>query len=240
MAPYLIVNQFEHVSGLPEDRVSTTWPFEFVAGSAVAADFQALREQFWDFWYTGTGQAQTLETYLSPEVRGPVDGWNFKVYSLAGHLDGSPHGSPVFAATNPISPPAATQGLPGEVAFVLTTRASGWEAAPVEVADGADPGTAPDRPKSRLSGRVYLGPLQVLAATMEDDVCRPNGTFMSDVIIAGNRLFDDALAVGWRWSVWSRANAVLAPVTHIQIDDAFDTQRRRGVAATARVTFPVV
>jgi hypothetical protein len=48
-----------------------------------------------------------------------------------------------------------------------------------------------------------------------------------------------ALTLDTTWSVWSEANQTASPVRDGWVDDAWDTQRRRGLDSSARTTFVV-
>jgi hypothetical protein len=84
---------------------------------------------------------------------------------------------------------------------------------------------------------MFIGPLNSSAAS--NDGHRPFQTYLTDLRNAANVMRDAWNANGITWCVWSRQNAALVPVTHVQTDDAWDTQRRRGLAPTTRVTLQV-
>jgi hypothetical protein len=48
-----------------------------------------------------------------------------------------------------------------------------------------------------------------------------------------------ALGTGYDWCVYSPTSNMLFPISQIWVDDAWDTQRRRGVKATTRTTYNV-
>lgn len=106
----------------------------------------------------------------------------------------------------------------------------------METPDGADPGGAVDRPRQRRSGRIFLGPFNVAAMADVTDRCRPS-QFLIDQAL--ERIQNLALGLGnnGHWvCVWSRVDGAFYRITHAQVDNAFDTQRRRGVEATVRTT----
>jgi hypothetical protein len=232
----LFTTTFEHVSGMPEDRVVTTFPIAWTgAGSPTSGDLGQAFADLDAFWNT-VQTTEAVAAYLSTEISRTAGSALLRAYSLVGHLDGSPHGSPI--SSTPMTPAAAggSSDLPAEVAVVLTTRANGWEAAAVEAPDGVDPGTAVDRPRQRLSGRIFIGPLRNSAIGAGGTVRRVSSFMITDLLDAGEQLQTDLVADGFEWQVWSRVNAAIEPITHLQVDNAFDTQRRRGPDATVRTT----
>ena len=89
------------------------------------------------------------------------------------------------------------------------------------------------RPRKR--GRIYLGPLRADTGTTVGNVIRPSTAIRTNVAGAGATLIDLSGVV--RWGVLSQADEVIWQIDHGFIDDAFDTQRRRGEDPTARTEF---
>lgn len=185
------------------------------------------------FQHSFGGGTRYLGGYLSPMVSN-ID---FRVYDITGHLDGSPHGSPVLVDLAYGRPGTTGSPLPSECAAVVTLYGLGRTSAPVETADGSDPGSAVDRPMQRKTGRFYFGPLSTTAmTTTAGGAAILSEQFRGDLLVATGGLQDyvqaEAPELELRLSVWSRANATLYPVVAAVMDNAFDTQRRRGIAAT--------
>lgn len=234
MSSLLCTATFEHVSGLPEDRVVMSFPFTSTVGNDIDQGGIAAG-LIGEFFATATTLGTKVGEYLSPELSRAVS-HTVDTYSLDGHLDGSPHGSPIRSDVISLPNPGSTM-LPGECAVVMTTRASGWATAAVETPDGADPGTEVDRPKQRHSGRMYFGPLcQVGVLDPASGRARVADGFRSVLAAAAVRLQDNAYNVDLAWCVWSRKDAIFRLITDVQVDNAFDMQRKRGVAATSRTT----
>lgn len=119
--------------------------------------------------------------------------------------------------------PSATTALPSEVSLVAS-----FAAAP-----------ASGETAARRRGRIYLGPLNTdaqIATTLTPS--RPTAAFIHDVAVACDRMAttDDADA---QWVVHSRANNAWYTIVSGWVDNAWDTQRRRGVAATSREKWSV-
>jgi hypothetical protein len=216
------------ISGLAEDNVVNTFTFSDPVG-ILPADLDAITAALFDFYrLTAAPQVSAVSTYLGPALsRSTTVALRF--YDIDGHLDGSPVGSPErtdMAAFDLLGSASAT-GLPSEVAVCLTLYA----------AFGSDvefgPGT---RPRARDRGRVYIGPLNQNAMTTALGRTRPEPGFVQDLAEAGARLA--RAPMGPKLSVWSRRAGLVRPVERVSVDDAFDTQRRRGIAPTAK-TFRV-
>jgi len=117
-------------------------------------------------------------------------------------------------ATNP-----SAAGLPSEVALCLSfqgEKVSGF-------------------PQNRRRGRVYIGPIKDSA----NSGGRPTSATLTDFANTATTLCSDLKAVGnpALLSVWSHLDGASVEVHDGWIDDAWDTQRRRGVARTTRTTW---
>lgn len=109
--------------------------------------------------------------------------------------------------------------LPSEVAMCLSYQG--------EKASGV--------PQSRRRGRIYIGPLNV--GTLHTDG-RPAAAAITSLVDAGENLLQASKAApNWKWAVYSRVNGSGVSAENGWVDNAFDTQRRRGVEASARTTF---
>lgn len=91
-------------------------------------------------------------------------------------------------------------------------------------------------PQARRRGRVYIGPLAQIMASTSDP--RPSTAALDLFETAAQDLLDTSLASStFRWSVYSVADGALVHIDNGWIDNTFDTQRRRGIASTARRLF---
>lgn len=89
--------------------------------------------------------------------------------------------------------------------------------------------------QARRRGRIYLGPLGYSGA---EDWARPSAGLISLLATAGDTLLAASDAqLHWNWAVWSTVNAEMTVVTDGWVDNAWDTQRRRGLEYTSRSTF---
>jgi hypothetical protein len=114
----LFTTTFEHVSGMPEDRVVTTFPIAWTgAGSPTSGDLGQAFADLDAFWNT-VQTTEAVAAYLSTEISRTAGSALLRAYSLVGHLDGSPHGSPI--SSTPMTPAAASQPF----ALVVRTTAT--------------------------------------------------------------------------------------------------------------------
>lgn len=184
------------------------------------------------------GASSALASWFSEEMSTAVGVNTHAIYDITGHLDGSPHGSPIYEEPSTFGNPSAATPLPAQVCVAVTLLGNAWATTPVETPDGPDAGGAVDRLRQRRTGKLYLGPLQT-AAIQEDattNVARVNPTLSADIRAACDKLAADIRAVlpGSVWCVWSRADEFLYTITHVQVDRRFDTQRRRAVRSSVR------
>lgn len=227
MADLLVTATLRNNSGIERDNLVNSFAVQG-GGANGMANLGEVTTAFAGFY-------QTIAPYLSTAISRAAAANILDVYNIAGALDGSPHGSPVFSDTMTL--PAAQVGypnLPSEVAVACTWKAFLRDVQPVERADGADAGIFVDRPMQRYTGRVFLGPLTTYAieqvASQEPRVLP---AFITAIQDAADQLQTDLLARAngpWQLSVWSRSDATLRGVEYARVDNAFDTQRRRGTA----------
>lgn len=203
-------------TAIPEDSVVNTWAFtgtgSAVATSTLAADLLAT---FWGS--TPTGGTNAVGKYIgaSHNLNNAII---FKSYDLADPLPRAP----AFTTVLGINPtPLSTSQLPAEVACCMSFAAL--------VASGDQP--------ARFRGRVYIGPLNITAlATSTNTWSSPLTAMMTNIVAAGNDMMN-AGDSDCSWGIYSRTDDVVRPVVRGWVDDAWDTQRRRGVEPTTRLTW---
>lgn len=136
------------------------------------------------------------------------NGHTIKVYE-----PGANPGGPVFAKTYSISGLVAP-GLPHEVAICLSYAT---------VDD-------PDASLPRRRGRIFLGPLKISQVTNG----LPSAGLIDAVLDLGEAIATVGTASETTWVMYSQRDASYHKIESIWTDNAFDTQRRRGIAPTAR------
>lgn len=227
MTLYRVQHQFNHSTGMAEDVIVNTFHFtsDLTLDQTVAQQLATLIRNFYET--SGDGVAPQLSNYLCYESIAP-NAHTAKFYSMAD----APPRAPLFTI-NQIASVAPTQGpLPSEVALCLSYRAA--------LASGTV--------AARRRGRLYIGPLANNAIDQEAITgwARPAAGLMQALLAAGVGLAQDAAAAGFTWVVYSSAtqDAQLPnggdfgtfPITQFSVDNAFDTQRRRGAAPSTRFT----
>lgn len=127
-----------------------------------------------------------------------------------------------------------------ETSFGLATAPAGTQL-PAEVAtclsfQGARVTGLPQR---RRRGRIYLGPLNTTALGSSTQVGRPIPGMITAMTAAAAAFRSSVEAEGaCYWGVWSTVDQALVEVTDGWMDNAFDTQRRRGLKETDRTVWP--
>lgn len=138
------------------------------------------------------------------DYHGGINGAEMRVYAPEG-------GQPLFSKSYAYAHTAAT--APGEVALCLSYAAvTDWETT-----------------TARRRGRLFLGPLSVSTITGP----RPTQTLITAALDLGVAL-EAAAAPGEVWQVYSTVDQVGATIQSISVDNAWDTQRRRGLSPTTR------
>jgi len=142
------------------------------------------------------------------------DGHLIKFYDAAAPSPNYPYYEGTFDLTGV---PSGT-ALPTEVAVCLSFQAP-------RVAGEA---------QARRRGRVYLGPVNEDANVAG----RPGASMRTSILAAAvdlqQAMRDDSNALAW--CVWSTADAQSVVLTEAWMDDAWDTQRSRGLETTSRIS----
>lgn len=242
MTDILVTATFRPVSNLTEDYVTNTFAFHSDASIDLTGVFDALVR----FYDEPVGAGQALVQYMAPSInKEAADGLHLRAYGITGKLMGAKKGQPATYAGSPIAERShnllygalSNNALPPEVAVVMTTRAEDWMDQPVEAADGNDVDPGVDRIRQRYTGRIYFGPLNDSARTTDaNGNARVSAGLTTTMLGAADRMQAEAATALGVWSVWSRADEALRPVDEVQVDNDFDTQRRRGVRSTGRTS----
>lgn len=213
----LAVNVWHYRTGDTEDSQST-----------VASAIAAATETFYN----------TIPQYLSENLA--VTGHRTKVYDMTD----PPPRFPIYDALWTLNT-AGTDALPNEVALCLSFRG--------QILSGTN--------RRRNRGRIYIGPLarNVLVDSVGD--VRPTTAFRNDIVAGADATVWEPSFAGIggpiKWCVFSRSDALglavgeqgpdeepaytagqlnlgFKPVVSYWVDDAFDTQRRRGARPTTK------
>lgn len=216
----LVVVTHHKKSLIATDDVQTTWHYHppDAAGTPdfgnwmnhYKAFFEQISHLYSSALLSGTGAA-TIEFWYIPTERGLM-------------------GAPVANGDISITAWTPTTNLPNEVAITLSLEA--------DLTGVPERGPNKTRPAQRRRNRKYLGPLNVTnmeltePTTSEQFVSASSRTSILTAYKA--RMVDDMRGSGWRPVVFSKTDWSEHPVVYSWIDNAFDTQRRRGNDATLR------
>lgn len=151
-----------------------------------------------------------FDNYLSVNLSGLL---TLKSYARAD----TPPRVPVLSESTTITP--AVGALPPEVALCMSFQG--------EKISGVN--------QARRRGRVYLGPFSYGAN--DTGTGKPIAGLLTAVQAAGAALLATSGTSTWSWGVWSTVNNSDTQVVDGWVDNAWDTQRRRGIRPTSRATF---
>lgn len=204
MSVYRITSTFPANTGLPEDSVTNTLHFDNTTGP----DYTNLVDIVDDFYQATPTGYTALRSYMPEDLL--ADEIQYAVYKLSDSIPRAPVHEETRSCTFGTNAP-----LPPEVALVLSfqsVKVSGLKQA------------------SRRN-RIYLGPFStntnasgVPLGTMIDSIARS----ARDMLAAANSSID------WEWITFSPTLNSSETVDNGWIDNAWDTQRRRGRSATGR------
>jgi hypothetical protein len=90
----------------------------------------------------------------------------------------------------------------------------------------------PEQSTARRRGRIYVGPLAASAVNAD----RPDSILRDFILDFGELLGSAGNAGNSTWRMKSQVDNVYATIESIWVDDAWDVQRRRGLAPTLRDT----
>lgn len=231
---------FPSLTGVPKDDVTNTFVFATDADGDTQMNVitAALNAFYNDSYEAGI---DSIASRLHPRLSRAAGASEIAFYSLTGHLDGSPMGSPVGIRVFQLdAAQAGNNPLPEEVALCMSFRGD-FAAAVEEAPDPEGPPGAIIRPRARHRGRIFLGPLNDFARQYDPATFKvsPNTSFVQQIGKAGDALKDtiDASPDVTAWAVWSRAAENLSPVVQVSVDNALDTMRKRGSAPSLRTVF---
>lgn len=210
MTVLAIQHTFQGLSGLPRDRYVNTWHVIAATVPPTEPNLAGMVDDVKKF-YEGGG-ATSITTYLSPWCNGA--GRTVKIYNLDDPIPRVPIYEDVTAVALTVF---SGTGYPNEVACCLSFAGA----------------TLSGVPQGRRRGRVYIGPLNTTCGSITPvGDSRPNPAFRTRMLDAAYQLDQQLFTHGARWCVWSPTAQSAVAVSTMSVDDAFDTQRRRGMSAT--------
>lgn len=201
-------------SGIPQDVAVNTWHFDTGVLPTNATIGELIRVNVATFYNEDTSTGVAVQDYLSTVLTSPAQ---VKMYDLSDPEPRVPFFNGTFGLTF-----AAQGAMPDEVAVALS-----YQADPVS-----------GIPQRRLRGRIFIGPLNADAVQVgAGGFVRPDLDVLDVFRRAGGRLIRDSEADSVPWVIYSPTRNAANPVTNGWTDNALDTIRSRGPAATLRTLF---
>lgn len=206
----------QRTTGLPEDVVTNTFHFRRNTGTFTSTAATAIAAVIAFYNDLVTSESKRVAEYINGTISRTAGAMVVKAYdgALAEGLREPVEQTWTLAAAGAGSP------LPAEVSACLS-----FEDRNSTTVIGA-----------RRRGRIYVGPLtsEALAVSPVGDA-RLQAQLQAVLRKAadqelGPAALDDSLT----WCVFSPTDNALRAITHVWTDNAFDIQRRRGVAASSR------
>lgn len=202
---------FQGASGVPEDRFVNTFHTDSPSDVHIteADQVSAALGQFYET--PPDGRTESVGQMLSPYVN---RAYEIRTYRMLDPIQRVPE---IRERTLP-APPAAVEGLPEEVAIVVSFH-----------------GDAPVTPRTR--GRIFLGPLNTFALDGGSTSTPATVDMLRRLILteASERLANHP---DMAWAVYSPTALTLTEVTGGFVDSAYDTMRKRGPVASTRSIWP--
>lgn len=235
---YKVLIQLPFNSGLPEDVSQNTLFYGCTnVGSSHDEDADDLLPYFESMFNDVlTGAAVPLDELIGDQVTRDANGCDLVFYFDAGDPTTGLWGSPVAMRSFTMGASGTGNPLPAEVSLALSFHGDLTNVP--ETAPNPTPPPATIRPAARKRGRIYIGPLMAIAGTTggpNNDLV-PTAGAKNVWSAVGTHLLDNVPS-GFVWDIISKAAEEVTVVTGGYVDDAFDTQRRRGSAPTSRLTF---
>jgi hypothetical protein len=165
--------------------------------------------------------------YMSNDLDRTSNSALIEWYDVTAVLNGNPAGSPIRQDMFTLGAGSALQSLPPGCACCVGYRTD----------YGGTPEFAPgSRPRARLRGRFYVGPLTIGANTASGGLLQPgliDSLGFSFQHMA--RTQNTGAANQFRLVQWSRKAAAVHPITNYFVDEACTYQRRRADDTANRV-----
>lgn len=210
MATFRVQMTLPMDSGLPADAVVNTLHFTTALLVIGPAQFDNVVDMIDDFWNNIPTGGTTSPAAYFPATVGP--NMSIEFYDLGDPKPRVPKYQKSIAITSSVS----GVSLPSEVALCLSFQA--------DRESGAS--------QARRRNRIYIGPLSTFTVASDG---RPTTALIDNLRRAAKDLLNAADAsINWEWAVYSPTNDETYNIANGWVDNAWDSQRRRGLKATSR------
>lgn len=239
MGVYKAVAVLPYQSGLPEDVAINDFYFRKETPEDFDADATALATRLGAFYNSiPSGGTKSLSDYIGVQVSRAANAASFLFYYSPTIIPvAQPWGSPVATRSWTVGVGDTASGYPAEVSATLSYHADLTDVPETQANPTPPPATI--RPAARRRGRLYLGPL--IPGTGTNEGANQDASITSSIRTHFCRSLEalldanDALS----WVVFSPTELAVRDVVGGYVDDAFDTQRRRGTAPEVRTAWPL-
>ena len=206
-----------YFTGIATDVVTNDFHFEKTTpGAPTPTDYTNLENDlvaFYNTCYTTGGSGLQMAPWMRPSLT------RFRTYDLLDPTPRIPRRDSTIALTPTV---AASSAVPTETAIVISMQADRTSGIP----------------QARRRGRIFLGGLGIAASSGTASVFPEVNVSVRGALGTACIALNSALSGhGWDWVVLSRTMAASYSITNGWVDNALDTQRRRGQGATARTVW---
>lgn len=240
-------------TGLTQDVVTNSFVIGGLSAESPGGDALAVANEVTDLYnqaHAAMPAGNAMSGLLSPVLDRTAGACTTRLYDISGDRlenvvpagGGRPrppaHGSPFLEVGFQLGDTVVANSLPEEVAICVTLEAAGRGLQLVERADGIDAGGEVDRPRQRFTGRDYFGPWAQHSGNVHTNdaagACRPVTALLAGLRGVVGRFAEQVNTIDplFFLGVWSRSDGAVRSIDSARTDDAFDTQRRRGVRPT--------
>lgn len=223
------------VNGLTEDAVVNSLYFNHDAvGDPTSSHWDALAARIASFYNDFVGPAiASPSSYISEAISRAALASRIDFFHDVGSTPPALWGSPTAMRSFTLDAATVGESLPAEVAAVLSFHGDLTDIP--ETAVNPSPPPATIRPAARRRGRIYIGPLNS-ESSVEDGTSHEASlsSDFQDALLGSASTLLAANDATWVWTIQSVADDDFYQVTGGYVDNAFDTQRRRGGDATLR------
>lgn len=237
------VVEIPRVSQLPNDVVVNVFHHARTAvGAPSETELDAINVAVRDFYNTTQASGRTIANHFPQAISRVTNAARVVQYYKEIDPDGGVFGSPVRTVSWTIGailagPPV---GMPGEACVALSFNGDLTNVP--ETQSNPSPPPAVIRPAARRRGRVFIGPISTGGITENSgsnfEVIPSTQLVGTIAQAAETELLGGAYTGGFEWVVYSPTDDDAYPVVEGFVDNAFDTQRRRGNESTGRSVWP--
>lgn len=224
-ARYRVQAIFHGVSGLPEDRFVNSWGFMNLDLNNTPLGAAEMFGRVLDaFYFTAAVNGSTIAGFMSKHLVSANT--EYRVYDLGN----PPPRDPIIVTPQVALPPfSAADPLPEEVAVVLSLQGQniGWDAQAV--------GSITPVPRKTRRGRLFLGPWGIAVMQSGTQGARVLPLLRDTIVDRANNIINSTENMSW--DIISPTRLLSTKVIGGYVDNAFDTQRRRGKKETERTAF---